>query len=55
MMQVAGLSIKDNTRKRKQQNIPYAIINFTGDTEFEGKQEEFFFTGRNKQLIKLMS
>ena len=52
----AGPSIKDNTHKRRQKNIHYPIVHFTGDTEFEGKQEEFLSLGSNKQqLIKLIS
>lgn len=37
----AGLSIKDNTHKIRQENIHYSIVHFAGDTEIEGKQEEF--------------
>jgi hypothetical protein len=51
----AGPSIKDNAHKRRQKHIHYPIVHFTGDTEFEGKQEEFLSLGSNKQkLIKLI-
>lgn len=30
--------IKDNTHKRRHHNIHYPFVQFTADTEFEGKQ-----------------
>ncbi|KAJ8882464.1 hypothetical protein PR048_014272 [Dryococelus australis] len=35
----SGHSIKDNTHKRRQQNMHYPIVHISGDTEFEGNQE----------------
>ena len=45
----AGPSIKDNTHQRRGQSSLHPVVNFTRDTEFEGKQEEFLSRGSNKQ------
>ena len=51
-----GPSIKDNTHQRREININYPGVNFTSETEFEGKQVEFLSKGSNKrQLIILIS
>ncbi|KAG1669042.1 Tryptophan 5-hydroxylase 2 [Nymphon striatum] len=53
---LAGPSIKDNTHQRRGQATIHPIVNFTGETEFEGKKEEFLSRGSNKQhLISLIS
>ena len=50
-----GPSIKDNTHQRRGNNI-HPIVNFTGETEFSGKKEEFLSRDLNKQrLIQLIS
>jgi 5'-3' exonuclease len=52
----AGPTIKDNTHRRRKQNIHYPLVNFSSETEFDGKQEEFLSVGSNKQqLISLTS
>ncbi|KAG1659992.1 Ester hydrolase C11orf54 [Nymphon striatum] len=53
---LAGPSIKDSTHQRRGQATIHPIVNFTGETEFEGKKEEFLSRGSNKQhLISLIS
>ena len=50
-----GPSIKDNTHQRRGNNI-HPIVNFTAETEFSGKKEEFLSRDLNKQrLIQLIS
>ena len=47
-----GASIKDNTHQRRGQH-DHPIINFTADSEFSGKREDFLSRGKNKEgLIK---
>ena len=51
-----GPSIKDNTHQRRANNTPYPIVNFTAETEFSGKKEEFLSMDINKQrLIYMLS
>ena len=53
---VSGPSIRDNTHQRWGQTTIYPMVNSTGETEFEGKKEEFISRGSNKQhLISLIS
>ncbi|KAG1691496.1 hypothetical protein GQR58_007434 [Nymphon striatum] len=53
---LAGPSIQDSTHQRRGQATIHPIVNFTGETEFEGKKEEFLSRGSNKQhLISLIS
>ena len=47
----AGPSIKDNTQQRREQAKSYATVNFTGETEFDGKIDEFLSVGRNRQQL----
>ena len=50
-----GPSIKDNTHQRRGNNI-HPIVNFTAETEFSGKKEEFLSRDLNKQrLIQMIS
>ena len=50
-----GPSIKDNTHQRRGQNV-YPVVNFTAETEFSGKKDEFLSRDRNKQgFINLIS
>ena len=50
-----GPSIKDNTHHRRGNNI-HPIVNFTAETEFSGKKEEFLSRDLNKQrLIQMIS
>ena len=45
----AGPSRKDNAHQRREKPINYPVVNFTSETEFVGKQEEFLSRGSNKQ------
>ena len=48
----AGPSIKDNAHQRREKKpINYPVVNFTSETDFEGKQEEFLSRGSNKQQL----
>jgi len=47
----AGPSIKDNTQQRRGQTNSYPTVNFTGETEFDGKRDEFLSIGSNKQQL----
>jgi hypothetical protein len=50
-----GPTIKDNTHQRRGQNI-HPIVNFTAETKFDGKKDEFLSRDINKQrLINLIS
>ena len=50
-----GPSIKDNTHQRRGQNI-HPVVNFTAETEFSGKKEDFLSRDCNKQhFINLIS
>ena len=45
-----GPSIKDNTHQRRGKNT-YPVVNFTEETEFTGKKEDFLTRDCNKQCI----
>ena len=46
-----GPCIKDNTHQRRANNSPYPIVNYTTETEFSGKKEEFLSRDINKQIL----
>jgi hypothetical protein len=46
----AGPSIKDNTHQRWGQITNYPLVNFTKETEFEEKKEEFLSRGTKNTI-----
>ena len=47
----AGPSIKDNTQQRRGHTNRYPTVNFTGETKFDRKRDEFLSIGSNKQQL----